>query len=142
MDRKKFLKLAGSSCLAITGIPTLLTGCSSVHRVNAIVRENRLTVSKLEFIEGTEKPRDVVLVREMSLAFPIALYRLSTDDYIALWMECTHQGCEVNAQPHYLVCPCHGSEFDSKGNVVQGPAETNLKTFKISTDHENIVIHL
>ncbi|HNP16973.1 MAG TPA: Rieske (2Fe-2S) protein [Fulvivirga sp.] len=142
MDRKTFLKLAGSSCLAIAGVPMLLSGCTSVHRVNTIARDNRLTVSKQEFIDGVEKPREVVLVRELSLAFPIALYRLSADDYMALWMECTHQGCEVNAQPHYLVCPCHGSEFDANGNVVQGPAETNLKTFKVNTDYENIFIYL
>ena len=129
------MKLAGGSCLAIAGVPMLLTGCSSVHRVNTIARDNRLTVSKQEFIAGVEKPREVVLVRELSLAFPIALYRLSADDYMALWMECTHQGCEVNAQPHYLVCPCHGSEFDANGNVVQGPAEMNLKTFKVKHLH-------
>ena len=83
MDRKTFLKLAGGSCLAIAGVPMLLTGCSSVHRVNTIARDNRLTVSKQEFIAGVEKPREVVLVRELSLAFPIALYRLSADDYMA-----------------------------------------------------------
>lgn len=91
-----------------------------------------------EFTSDQGKPLEVVLVTAASLAFPIALYKINPDEYIALWMECTHKGCEVNAQPNYLVCPCHGSEYDAKGNVVEGPAETNLKTFNITTDHEYI----
>ncbi len=142
MDRNAFLKLMGGTCLAASGIPGFLTSCTTVHRVRVIARGNKLTVSKQEFTEDPEKPRAVVLVREVSLAFPIALYRSTADDYIGLWMECTHKGCEVKAQPDYLVCPCHGSEYDAKGNVIQGPAEANLKSFSTSTDHENIYIHL
>ena len=142
MDRTTFLKLMSSSCFALSGVPILLAGCTSVHRVNLIARDNKLTLPKSEFTEDPAKPREVVLIRDASLAFPIALYRSATDEYIALWMECTHQGCEVNARPSYLVCPCHGSEYDAKGNVVKGPAEANLKAFNVSTDHENIHIHL
>ena len=142
MDRKQFLRLMGGSCLAAAGITTFLSGCTSIHKVSAVIRDNKLKLSKSEFSTDQEKLLEVVLVRATSLAFPIALYRINPKEYIALWMECTHKGCEVNAQPNYLVCPCHGSEFDSKGNVLQGPAETNLKTFNTSTDHENIYIHL
>lgn len=142
MNRKEFLKLAGGSCLILAGIPQLFSGCTSVHRVSVIASDNKLTLAKKEFTEGVEEPRNMVLVRASSLAFPIALYRISAEEYIALWMECTHQGCEVNAQSNYLVCPCHGSEFDAKGNVLQGPAESNLKSFKVTTDHENIYIYL
>jgi Rieske Fe-S protein len=142
MDRKEFLRLIGGSCLAIAGIAPFFSGCTSIHKVSTVISDNKLRLSKNEFTSDQGKPLEVVLVRAASLAFPIALYRINPEEYIALWMECTHKGCEVNAQTNYLICPCHGSEFDAKGNVVQGPAETNLKTFNITKDHENIYIHL
>ncbi len=37
---------------------------------------------------------------------------------------CTHRGCTVpwNAEQNRFVCPCHGSQYDEVGRVLQGPA--------------------
>ena len=57
-------------------------------------------------------------------------------------MQCTHKGCELQAQGDFLICPCHGSEFTNQGVVQNPPAEQDLQTFKISIDNENIYIYL
>jgi cytochrome b6-f complex iron-sulfur subunit len=41
-----------------------------------------------------------------------------------------------------LECPCHGSRFDSNGNVLQGPANTGLVHYAVSLDAAgNMTIH-
>jgi len=49
---------------------------------------------------------------------------------------CTHTGCEVNGwngDDGHLVCPCHGSEFDTRdaARVVNGPATKPLAMLRI-----------
>ena len=49
---------------------------------------------------------------------------------------CTHAGCRINQEiSGQLVCPCHGSRYDSStGKVLQGPARLPLSTIPFSTD--------
>ncbi|GAC1461490.1 MAG: cytochrome b6-f complex iron-sulfur subunit [Chamaesiphon sp.] len=41
---------------------------------------------------------------------------------------CTHLGCVVpwNISENKFMCPCHGSQYDSTGKVVRGPAPLSL----------------
>jgi Rieske Fe-S protein len=57
-------------------------------------------------------------------------------------MECTHQGAELSAHGELLTCPAHGSEFDKLGNVMQGPAQSNLRKFKTKIENQYVLIHL
>lgn len=52
--------------------------------------------------------------------------------------KCTHAGCRINQEiAGQLVCPCHGSRFDSStGKVLQGPAGLPLSAIPFSTDTE------
>ena len=59
--------------------------------------------------------------------------RLTDSNYIALSKICTHQGCDVSYShsKNELPCPCHGSRFDTSGQVLQGPASTSLKKYQV-----------
>lgn len=45
---------------------------------------------------------------------------------------CPHLGCQLEWNPDELSwdCPCHGSRFDYKGNLIDNPAQCGLKTPK------------
>jgi Rieske Fe-S protein len=55
---------------------------------------------------------------------------------------CTHEGCPLgwNAQQHLIRCPCHGSAFDTAGNVVNGPARAPLTTLETITERGRVLL--
>jgi nitrite reductase/ring-hydroxylating ferredoxin subunit len=68
------------------------------------------------------------LVQNSLGAFLVA--HTGQDAFTALSAICTHQGCTVTGFDNQrYVCPCHGSQYDTSGRVVNGPAPTALRTF-------------
>jgi cytochrome b6-f complex iron-sulfur subunit len=56
--------------------------------------------------------------------------RSAQDAFVAVTAVCTHQGCTITGhQDQTYVCPCHGSQFNTNGGVVSGPAVTALRRF-------------
>jgi cytochrome b6-f complex iron-sulfur subunit len=50
--------------------------------------------------------------------------------FIALTAVCTHEQCTVTGfQSGVFVCPCHGSQYNTNGQVQQGPATRSLQPF-------------
>ena len=146
MERRDFIRTSCLACLGGSGFMTALTGCSSAYYAKQVdYKQNNLVIKKSEFIEikkDKKLTRNVVVAKYEKLGFPIAIFRLDENQYSAVYLECTHQGNEVQPQGDYLVCEGHGSEFDNKGKVTQGPAEKALRTFGVKTDEENIYISL
>ena len=146
MERREFVKTCGFACLGGTALVTLLQSCaSSNYFAQTVFENNQIAIKKTEFVK-TEKNKSVqrkyVLVKSEKYNYPICVYKTIEENYIALLMECTHKGCELQPHGDYLICPCHGSEFTNKGIVQNPPAEANLKAFNIKTDNENIYIQL
>jgi Rieske Fe-S protein len=59
----------------------------------------------------------------------------------ALNLTCTHLGCTVTVTPGEIVCPCHGSRFDLKGNVLKGPAERPLARYRLEIREGRVEIY-
>jgi arsenite oxidase small subunit len=68
--------------------------------------------------------------------YPNVLFKLGDGSLAAYSMLCTHVCCEVSydASASIFYCPCHGSEFDSSGRVIRGPASASLPSIALTVD--------
>jgi Rieske Fe-S protein len=146
MDRNKFIKQCGFACLGAIGVSVIAQSCSPSRQLNASIADNKLVVP-LSAFEGKRKSADqsysrYIIVRNEQLNYPLVVYRNNENDYTALLLRCSHQYNELNVNGELLTCPAHGSEFDTKGNVVNGPANEKLRSFSITKDNQHLYIQL
>ena len=66
----------------------------------------------------------------------VAVFRDEQGVY-AISKICTHLGCIVNPVPTGFDCPCHGSRFDAKGDVIRGPAPKPLDWLAVARAADN-----
>jgi cytochrome b6-f complex iron-sulfur subunit len=138
-NRKDFLKNLGIITVGACCGGSLLSlgGCASAPHISGTRTNNILTVKKTDLGENKS-----IQVSHSSLKAPVFLNKVNENEYTAVLMLCTHKDCELNPAGTILSCPCHGSEFSTEGNVLQGPAQLNLERYKVTTDSENILIQL
>lgn len=141
MDRKEFIKTCGYACLGATILAPILQSCVATKNISVAIEGENLLVPISNF-ENRGKMLRYLVVNNQELQYPIYVFRFSEIDYTALYMQCSHQGNELSAYGEKLVCSAHGSEFDNKGNVTNGPASTPLRVFPIKLDNKNLLISL
>jgi Rieske Fe-S protein len=69
--------------------------------------------------------------------------------FYALSAVCTHLGCTTKwndsgaaGNPNAVIsCPCHGSLFNKRGEVIQGPAIRALDKYRIQLEEDKLVIN-
>ena len=145
MNRRKFLATSCLSCLAGSLGASLLAGCGSLPIVRAPIVGSDLVIPLTEFPRpGTPGGSSTVhlLVHNDRLEYPVCIYRDGGDRYHALWMQCTHQGTELQVIGDRIECTAHGSLFDRRGTVLQGPASTNLRSFPVHVDLDHVRVSL
>ena len=71
----------------------------------------------------------------------VAVIREAGEIY-ALDLVCTHLGCTVAVAPRELICPCHGSVFDRRGNVVKGPADRPLARHEVENRGDRVAVFM
>lgn len=61
--------------------------------------------------------------------YKLGVYKSHTGEYYVVSSKCPHLGCQLEWNPDEKSwdCPCHGSRFDYKGRLLDGPAQTDNK---------------
>ena len=113
-----------------------LAGCAGRAYLVPAEVDGRLVVPASALDEGG------VFVTVPASDRPIYLHRSADGTPVALLARCTHRGCQPEPVADRLVCPCHGSEFDLEGNVLEGPAEAPLTRYEVSAEGDRLVIRL
>lgn len=70
------------------------------------------------------------------------LSHLEDGTLLAMWHRCTHLGCTVpwRADEGVFHCPCHSSIFNTKGEVLSGPAPRPLDVFTLEIVEGKVVV--
>ncbi len=145
MNRRKFLRTSCIGCMSGGLMLSFLESCHSTKIATATIVDSDMIVplKDFEIKKGDQKEyKKYLVVQNKILQYPICVYRLDEHTYEALWMRCTHQGTELQVFGDKLQCPAHGSEFNYRGKVESGPANTSLRTFPVVIANNQLKISL
>jgi cytochrome b6-f complex iron-sulfur subunit len=138
-DRREFIRQSCAACAGAIAFAILaeLESCKTTESTAISVSKNQVTVP-LKQMEG----KNTLLIKSASLDYDIALVKKPDGNYLALQMICPHRHNPVEVTETGFYCPSHGSEFDTEGTVLKGPAATPLKKFPLVVEKKLILISL
>jgi Rieske Fe-S protein len=67
------------------------------------------------------------------------------NDFTVFSSRCSHLGCKIDrSENDRLVCPCHGSEYSHKGEILKGPSTKPLNQLvcKLDDSSGNLIINM
>ena len=155
MNRRNFIKKT-CKCALVSAVPIAvvnLTSCSdygdpSEEEVLDNINENNndgilnldLTSETLSALQTTGI--SIVTTGNIIDSNGLLLLRVSDIKISAFSRRCTHSGSSVNPFIDGIsVCSSHGSEFDTSGDVVNGPASNPLKEYQTSLEESVLTIY-
>jgi nitrite reductase/ring-hydroxylating ferredoxin subunit len=142
MERRRFLRVGGLACMAGVALSAVSVGCASARCIDGTIEGEDLRIPLASLMSTDGSPLKSVVVRHVSLKWPVALYATADGGYRALLMRCTHQNAQLKAGDGELTCPAHGSAFTSDGTVMNGPAEQPLRRFPTRLEGDALLISL
>lgn len=140
IQRRKFLSIVGNTA---TGLVTFgAIGVTFDFLYPNVIKEKppKFKVGPIQNIQPDtffyEPEYRVFVVRDGNGAF----YAISAI--------CTHLGCNVkwvdssiaSDSSAAIACPCHGSKFNRKGEVIEGPAPKGLQRFRVELSGDKLIV--
>jgi len=113
---------------ACGGSPTSPGGSGTPLSVLNAMRVNGVLSLTIDATSPLASVGGLALMQSSGADFLVG--RTAQDSFTVLTATCTHQACTISGfSGSIYVCPCHGSEFDTAGQVVRGPAAVALREF-------------
>lgn len=120
-DRREFLSIA-----TLAGVAAILAACGESTTGPGTITPGPASIDvKLSDFPSLGSVGGIAAVGTVLLS-PVAIVRTGQSSYLALSRVCTHQGCVISLASNGFTCPCHGSRYDTQGNVLNGPATRAL----------------
>ena len=139
MNRRDFLKRieAISAAGTVIGATAASGGCLGFHYASSSLISGRLVIRRSDF--GKSR---FVMVDHPGFPLPLYVHELDDGSFVAVSTRCMHRGCQVEPADGKLICPCHGSEYDTQGAVLKGPTRRPLERYPVTADDQVVAIDL
>lgn len=145
IDRREFLIDCGKALAAAAVVPSMIGSCfnpSSSTPGNTLAHTTiTLDITKQEYSSLATVGGAIKIPDPNSADRPMIVSRISGSSVAAFSSRCTHMGFEVPLPSDNLItCDYHGSQYDISGNVLRGPATSNLKKYSAAIQGAIITI--
>jgi nitrite reductase/ring-hydroxylating ferredoxin subunit len=133
IGRRDFLKtVALTGGMAVGG--SLLSSCGSSGAIT-------LDLTQTQYLPLANVGGTIALDANSLDPAGMLVYRSGANSVLVFSRKCTHQGCTIGGfDSGVSTCPCHGSQFDTKGNAVRGPAQRPLQTHTATISGSTVTI--
>jgi Rieske Fe-S protein len=143
------MRACQAASLAVLGsaLATLLESCGknpmdssggNISRINASLVNGTITLT-IDANSPLAAVGSAALVQASNNSLLVA--RTAQDTFTAVTAICTHQACTITGYNNQVyTCPCHGSQFNTSGRVVRGPATSALRTFQTQFANNQLII--
>ena len=138
-SRRSFLK---ETTLLGAGVSAGVLGCATGLRMITLLPQDGCIVVDTSQVKELAVVGGAVQLGSELMGDPLFLIRTGVAEYRALSSVCTHLGCQVRKTRFGFRCPCHGSGFDTKGQVVTGPANEPLASYVLEVSGTVVTIQL
>ena len=122
MKRRDFIRKAALTLVTVTGL-VALAGWLRQFFPRLAGEKRRITIG-----DSMQYPVDTYTFLEGQNLF---VYR-DHEGVRAVSAICTHLGCTIERTTEGFECPCHGSVYNDRGEVLSGPAPRSLSWYRVS----------
>ncbi len=140
MDRRNFFKNSCTFCLTVTSSLSIISFLESCATINTLIANKAGDTVIVPFTELESK--DSLILKIKGSEYDVALIKLSSGQWKALQMLCTHQSNPVFFNGTNFRCNVHFSEFSKEGIPQNGPANKPLRLLPIEKNSDSYSIKL
>jgi Rieske Fe-S protein len=140
-ERRAFLKKACGTCAALLTLGAIVPAvqsCAPLMSIKTDVKSGDIQVARMLFTAENK----LVLIRNASSEFDIAVVQLAENHFKAFEMQCSHQANPLVATRTGFFCNAHGSSFTLDGQVKNPPATANLREYSCRIDADSVIVTL